>query len=62
MCLLDYNFLGLSNAFLIHKPGFKTMNQATENRSQGKTIKLVRTAILPQIEALYGKRDNCEMF
>lgn len=62
MCLQDYNFLGLSNAFMIHKPGIKTMHEAVENRSQRKTVLLVKNYILPQIDSLYGKRKNCHMF
>ncbi|CAO1409779.1 unnamed protein product [Diamesa hyperborea] len=62
MCLQDYNFLGLSNAFMVHKPGIKTIQEAIENRSQKKTIELVRNYILPQIDSLYGKRKNCRMF
>ena len=62
MCLQDYNFLGLSNAFMIHKPGFKTKNEAIENRSEKETLELVKNYILPQIDLLYGKRKNCQMF
>ena len=62
MCLQDYNFLGLSNAFMIHKPGIKTIKEAVENRSQNNTVELVRNYILPEIDSLYGKRENCKMF
>ncbi|CAO1381269.1 unnamed protein product [Diamesa serratosioi] len=62
MCLQNYNFLGLSNAFMIHKPGFKTMIEAIKNRNQNETLTLVKNDILPQIDLLYGKRKNCHMF
>ena len=62
MCLQNYNFLGLSNAFMIHKPGIKTVQEAVKNRKQNETLELVKNYILPQIDTLYGKRRNCHMF
>ena len=62
MCLQDYNFLGLSNAFMIHKPEMNTIQEAIGNNSQTSTVELIKNHILPEIDLLYGKRENCDMF
>lgn len=62
LCVLNYNFLGLSNAFLIHAPGIKTKKEAWANRDQNPTIQLVANVILREIADTFGERKKCKMF
>lgn len=58
LCLLDYNFNVLSNAFLVHKPGLKKVKQAIR-QSSGNEIH-IRNEILPEIKILYGESTECK--
>lgn len=61
MCLLDYNYMVLDNAFIIHKPGIKKkkVQMVMHTDIIARTQKLIRTSIKPQLEILYGKRRGC---
>ncbi|CRK98799.1 CLUMA_CG011966, isoform A, partial [Clunio marinus] len=61
MCLLDYNYHVLSNAFLIHKPGIKKGSQAFRPEFERATRKLMREVILPEIDLNYGKREGLKL-
>lgn len=61
MCLLDYNFHVLSNAFLVHKPGIKSVKEAERFELEQASSELIRKTILPEIEAFYGKRRGCKI-
>lgn len=65
MCLQNYEFHILDNAFLIHRPGIKTRKELKDKVRQKKTAaqnSLLRKKIAPQIKKLYGVRKGCEMF
>ena len=65
LCLLNYEFHILDNAFLIHRPGIKTKNEV---KSSLKTKKItaqntyLKKTIMPEIKRIYGARKGCEMF
>ena len=70
MCLLDYDFAILSNAFLIHRPGIKTKGKArAQNKGsigntkiqkiRKKKKDLVKHTIIPELERRHGTRTNC---
>jgi len=65
LCLLNYEFHILDNAFLIHKPGIKT-KQTVQNSLKKKKISaqndFLKKTIMPEIKKLYGARKGCEMF
>lgn len=60
LCVLDYDFLILDNAFLVHKPGIKVYKK-DPRRSQlaGKTNQLIKKIIFPELKVMYGTRKGC---
>jgi hypothetical protein len=62
MCVLDYEFQILDNAFLVHKPGIKE-NKKDPHREKlvMKTNSLIKQAILPEMKVLFGTRKGCEL-
>jgi len=65
MCVLNYEFHILDNAFLIHRPGIKTkklLQTTLNNKKIAAQNSLIRKTIYPQIKKLYGARKGCEMF
>merc|ERR1719295_796482 len=64
MCSLHYDYHILDNAFLIHRPGIKTMNvlkPSLDNAKVGAQGSFIRRKIIPQVKKLYEARDECEM-
>lgn len=61
MCLLDYEFLIMDNAFLVHKPGIKTksIHNTIYKEEVKKTGILIKDFIKPEINAIYGSRSGC---
>ncbi|KAK6636672.1 hypothetical protein RUM43_010334 [Polyplax serrata] len=60
LCVLDYEFHILDNAFLVHKPGIKTLQKDTARAIlAAKTNSLIRKVILPELKAIYGTRKGC---
>lgn len=60
LCVLDYEFQILDNAFLVHKPGIKTVKKDPARAVlASKTNALIRKEILPQLKVLYGVRKGC---
>ncbi|EDW03084.1 beta-1,4-glucuronyltransferase 1 [Drosophila grimshawi] len=60
LCVLDYEFHILDNAFLVHKPGIKVLKK--DNRRAmlaGKTNQLIRKIIYPELKIMYGMRKGC---
>ncbi|XP_030381132.1 beta-1,4-glucuronyltransferase 1-like isoform X1 [Scaptodrosophila lebanonensis] len=60
LCVLDYEFHILDNAFLVHKPGIKVLKK--DNRRAmlaGKTNQLIRKIIYPELKIMYGTRKGC---
>lgn len=63
MCLLDYDYIVLDNAFLIHKPGIKKHKTQLMKymKEVGRTNRLMSSTIKPQIISMYGKRNGCQL-
>jgi len=63
MCSLEYDYHILDNAFLIHRPGIKTMNKLNsvlQNGKVGVQGSFISNKIIPQVKKLYGARDECQ--
>ena len=62
MCVLDYDFAILNNAFLIHRPGIKLAKQAKASPQHSKTQQaMINNVIMPELKRLYGTRKGCSM-
>ncbi|XP_015839702.2 beta-1,4-glucuronyltransferase 1 [Tribolium castaneum] len=63
LCVQDYDFMILDNAFLVHKPGIKTRNRDSERRKKivKKSKEIIEGRILPQLGYLFGTRDGCNI-
>ncbi|CRL04685.1 CLUMA_CG017749, isoform A, partial [Clunio marinus] len=61
MCLLDYNYHVLSNAFLIHRPGIKTQKEAARVKWEPANRILIYNVIQHEAELNYGKREGCQI-
>ncbi|KAL1131719.1 hypothetical protein AAG570_011332, partial [Ranatra chinensis] len=60
LCVLDYEFQILDNAFLVHKPGIKTLKKDPARAAlAGKTNSLIRKSIYPELKILYGTKKGC---
>lgn len=60
LCVLDYDFLILDNAFLVHRPGIKIYKK--DNRRDTLTAKtnvLIKKIIVPELKVIYGTRKGC---
>ncbi|KAF4519650.1 hypothetical protein B566_EDAN004987 [Ephemera danica] len=54
MCVLDYEFHILNNAFLVHRPGIKRNHKDKERDVHVKRTQLIiRQQILPEMKLLY---------
>ncbi|KAH8282965.1 hypothetical protein KR054_011227 [Drosophila jambulina] len=62
MCVLNYTFQILDNAFLVHKPGIKPsgIDTATDAQVQ-KNADLINHRILYEMGIAYGYRRGCEL-
>ncbi|KAF2893222.1 hypothetical protein ILUMI_12941, partial [Ignelater luminosus] len=58
LCLLNYDYVILDNAFLVHKPGIK--KKMVNAKIIPKTGKFIREVLGKQLEAIYGKRKGCK--
>lgn len=60
LCVLDYDFLILDNAFLVHRPGIKIFKKDTHrDMLTAKTNALIKKIIMPELKVLYGTRKGC---
>ena len=62
MCILNYDFHILNNAFLIHRPGIlakRTKEEHDKVRANVEAQKEVRQIIASNIEQIYGKQAGC---
>lgn len=60
LCVLDYDFLILDNAFLVHRPGIKIFKKDTHrDMLTAKTNALIKKIIIPELKVLYGTRKGC---
>jgi len=62
LCLKDFNFHILSNGFLVHKPGIKSIKQAARPKQEASNKEIILKKILPEIKLLYGTRSGCKMY
>jgi hypothetical protein len=63
MCVLDYEFQILDNAFLVHKPGIKTVKKDRHrDKLSARTNLLIKNIILPELQVLYGTRNGCTVW
>ncbi|XP_023017546.2 beta-1,4-glucuronyltransferase 1 [Leptinotarsa decemlineata] len=62
LCMLDYDFLVLDNAFLIHKPGVKKKKvQNIKHKDQKYKNDLILKSIQDEITKIYGENDKCRI-
>jgi len=60
---MDYEFQILDNAFLVHKPGIKTLHKDPARAAiAARTNSLIKKEILPQLKVLYGVRKGCAVW
>ncbi|KRT82049.1 hypothetical protein AMK59_4316 [Oryctes borbonicus] len=60
LCVLDYEFLILDNAFLVHKPGIKVYKKDSKRSMlTAKTNQLIKKIIFPELKIIYGSRKGC---
>ena len=63
MCVLNYGFHILDNAFLVHRPGIKYYHKDKERDVFVKrTQVLINQQILPELKLLYGTRKGCSVW
>lgn len=62
LCVLDYDFMILNNAFLIHRPGIKSkadsLNQTQKKKVAGQNT-LISKTIMPELKKIFGERKGC---
>ncbi|KAH8234020.1 hypothetical protein KR032_010952 [Drosophila birchii] len=62
MCVLNYTFHILDNAFLVHKPGIKQLEWIKQKDPQTeKTDELINSKIFREMKIIYGSREGCVM-
>ncbi len=64
LCVLDYDFALLDNAFLIHRPGFKTKTANRKTRKLNKIsaqTSMITKKIMPELKLMYGDRVGCKV-
>lgn len=62
MCVQDYEFHVLDNAFLVHRPGIKRLRK-DKKRDQLTTEQnaLLQSKITPELHLIYGKKEHCSL-
>ncbi|XP_045504649.1 beta-1,4-glucuronyltransferase 1 [Colias croceus] len=62
LCVKDYDFMILNNAFLIHKPGIKHyVKNAKRDAIAGRQSAFVKNVIMPELKKLFGTRNGCAL-
>lgn len=62
MCLLEYEFHILDNAFLVHRPGIKVYRKNSDTELLvNQTNVLIKEKYRLEIEMLYGTRKGCSI-
>ncbi|XP_068201093.1 beta-1,4-glucuronyltransferase 1-like isoform X1 [Palaemon carinicauda] len=60
LCVRDYEFHILDNAFLVHRPGIKKLHKDTErDKVVGKQSYTIKKKIVPEYKTLFGSRKKC---
>lgn len=63
MCVLDYEFHILDNAFLVHRPGIKKyIKDGNSLRYQRHSAEIIRKMIYSELKLIYGEKDGCEQY
>ena len=58
--MLDYDFMILDNAFLVHRPGVKIpKKEPVRDAMAKKQSAIIRSAIYRELKILYGYNPNC---
>ncbi|CAG7723821.1 unnamed protein product, partial [Allacma fusca] len=60
LCVLDYEFFVLNNAFVVHRPGIKPVDDAFVGSTLvHETLNKLNSTIIPELTALYGYKNSC---
>ncbi|XP_063587925.1 beta-1,4-glucuronyltransferase 1-like isoform X1 [Penaeus indicus] len=60
LCVRDYEFHIMDNAFLVHRPGIKKLHKdPSRDRVVAKQNTAIRTKILPEYKTMFGYRKTC---
>lgn len=61
MCLLDYDYMILNNAFIIHKPGIKHSKEQVKSfaKEVRKSDAMLKQVTKPMLISIYGDRKGC---
>ncbi|XP_049886866.1 beta-1,4-glucuronyltransferase 1-like [Pectinophora gossypiella] len=60
LCVMDYDFMVLNKAFLVHKPGIKKYKKAPKRMPVVyRQNAFVSAHVLPELKKLFGSRANC---
>lgn len=63
MCVLDYEFHILNNAFLVHRPGIKKyVKDGKRLRYNRYSAEITRRNIYSELKLIYGEREGCEQY
>lgn len=58
MCALNYDFLVLDNAFLVHKPGIRRLIHVV-TKTVVNQDRLINVRIRSELQKKFGKHDEC---
>ncbi|KAL4706828.1 hypothetical protein ACJJTC_010062 [Scirpophaga incertulas] len=62
LCVRDYDFMILNNAFLTHKPGIKHyVKNPKRDAIVGKQNAYVNKVIMPELKKIFGTRSGCSL-
>lgn len=64
MCLLNYEYMVLKNAFLVYKQNIKsekTQIPSTTIQDIRNTNQIIANMIKNELHAIYGKREDCSL-
>ncbi|CAG9783138.1 unnamed protein product [Diatraea saccharalis] len=62
LCVKDYDFMILNNAFLIHKPGIKHyVKNPKRDHIVANQNKYIMSVIMPELKKLFGTRSGCSL-
>ncbi len=61
MCLMNYDFVILDNAFLVHAPGIKLYIHGVEDKTKPYIIlnSKAEVKIMSDLKKKYGTKNNC---
>ena len=61
LCVLDYEFHVLDNAFLVHRPGIKKLVDYSKNPAVKEQHEVIMKTIKPELNLLHGIRSECRL-